>query len=92
VASPYLSVSTATDAALFTSTDFGNPAYGQLLETVDRAIVSGATNVTISAGADSGSEMGAFSSQLAPLKERGLLIKYDEYTPLGLTPVVVHVT
>ena len=88
----YLSVTTATGAALFTSTDFGNPAYGQLLETVDRAIVAGATDVTISAGADSGSEMGAFSSLLAPIKERGLLIKYDEFMPLGLTPVVVHVT
>jgi hypothetical protein len=88
----YLSVTTATSAALFTSTDFGNQAYGQLLETVDRAIVAGATDVTISAGADSGSEMGAFSSLLAPIKERGLLIKYDEFMPLGLTPVVVHVT
>jgi hypothetical protein len=90
--SPYLSATTATGAALFTSTDFGNPAYGQLLETVDRAIVAAADGVTISAGADDGSEMGAFSSQLAPIKERGLLIKYEEFMPLGLTPVVVHVT
>ena len=79
-------------AALFTSTSFGEPAYGQLLETADRAIASGAAAVTITAGADTGSEMGAFSSELAPIKENGLLIKYAEYMPLGLTPVVVHVT
>ena len=88
----YLSVTVAANAALFTSGAFGEPGYGQLLETADRPIVSGATDVTITAGADTGSEMGAFSSQLAPIKERGLLIKYGEYMPLGLTPVVVHVT
>ena len=48
--------------------------------------------MTISAGRQTGSEMGAFSSQLATIKERGLLTKYAEYMPLGLTPVVVHVT
>jgi hypothetical protein len=36
--------------------------------------------------------MGAFSSGLAPIKEQGLLTKYAEYMPLGLTPVIVHVT
>jgi hypothetical protein len=92
VASPYLSVSLAYGAALFTSTSFGNPAYAQLLETADRAIASGAAAVTITAGADTGSEMGAYSGELAPVKEKGLLIKYAEYMPLGLTPVVVHVT
>jgi hypothetical protein len=54
--------------------------------------VSGPTDATITAGADTGSEMGAYSSQLAPIKERGLLVKYAEYMPLGLTPVVIHVT
>lgn len=88
----YLSVSIAPGSTLFTSTSFGEPAYGQLLETADRAIVSGATAVTITAGAETGSEMGAFSSELAPIKENGLRIKYAEYMPLGLTPVVVHVT
>jgi hypothetical protein len=79
-------------AALFTSTDYGNPGYGQLLEAADQAITGGAAGATISAGADTGSEMGAFSSGLAPIKEQGLLIKYAEYMPLGLTPVIVHVT
>lgn len=88
----YLSVSTALDAPLFTSRAYGEPGYGQLLESADRAIVGGASDVTITAGAETGSEMGAYSSQLAPIKERGLLVKFDEYMPLGLTPVVIHVT
>jgi hypothetical protein len=36
--------------------------------------------------------MGAFSADLNPVKEQGLLIKYEEYVPLGITPVIVHVT
>lgn len=88
----YCSVTIATGAALFTSSAFGEPGYGQLLETADRAIVAGAAGATVTAGAETGSEMGAYSSELAPIKERGLLIKYGEYMPLGLTPVVVHVT
>jgi len=58
---------------------------------VDNAIVSGAP-ATISAGAKDGSEMGAFAGQGNPIKERSLLIKYQEYMPLGLTPVIIHVT
>jgi hypothetical protein len=88
----YNSALVATDSSLFTSTFFGHPAYGQLLETADSEIVSAPTAVTITAGASTGSEMGAYSSGLAPVKERGLLVKYAEYMPLGLTPVIVHVT
>jgi hypothetical protein len=88
----YESVTVGLQAALFTSTDYGNPGYAQLLEAVDQAITGGSAGVTISAGADTGSEMGAFSSGLAPIKEQGLLTKYAEYMPLGLTPVIVHVT
>jgi hypothetical protein len=87
----YRSVTTAADAALFTSDRFGAPGYGQLLETVDGAIVGGAAGATISAGSDQGAEMGAFAGQLGAVKENGLLLKYAEYMPLGLTPVVVHV-
>ena len=47
---------------------------------------------SISAGAEAGSEMGAFCAELNPLKERGLLVKYADYMPLGLAPVIVHVT
>jgi hypothetical protein len=88
----YNSALLATDSSLFTSTFFGHPAYGQLLETADSEIVSAPTAVTVTAGASTGSEMGAYSSGLAPVKERGLLVKYAEYMPLGLTPVIVHVT
>ena len=88
----YLSATTFPGAALFTSSSFGEPAYGQLLATADRAIASAPPAVTVTAGAESGSEMGAFSGALAPIKERGLLLKYAEYMPLGLTPVIVHVT
>ncbi|MDH6243225.1 hypothetical protein [Mycobacterium sp. OTB74] len=82
------SVPIGLHAPLFTSTDYGNPGYAQLLEAVDQATTSG----TIAAGADNGSEMGAFCSCLAPIKEQGLLTKYTEYMPLGLTPVIIHVT
>ena len=36
--------------------------------------------------------MGAFAREKNPIKERSLLIKYQEFMPLGLVPVVVHVT
>jgi hypothetical protein len=84
----YESVPVGMDASLFTSTDYGAPGFAQLLEAVDQAINGG----TIAAGADNGSEMGAFCSCLAPIKEQGLLTKYAEYMPLGLTPVIIHVT
>ncbi len=87
----YESMTIGTHASLFTSTDYGDPGYAQLLEAVDQA-VTGGTGSSISAGSDGGSEMGAFCACLAPIKEQGLLTKYAEYMPLGLTPVVIHVT
>ncbi len=88
----YRSVTLEPGASLFTSVTFGGAGFGQLLDTADRAVAEGSGSSTITAGAESGSEMGAFSSHLAPIKQRGLLAKYDEYMPLGLSPVVVHVT
>ena len=82
-------------AGLFESTDFGHPGYGRLLETADAAIASGggATGTaSILTGAVSGSEMGAYSSDLNLLREQALLVKYGDYMPLGLEPVIVHVT
>jgi len=87
----YESLTIGTRASLFTSSDYGDPGYAQLLEAVDQAI-TGETGSSISAGSDRGSEMGAFCACLAPIKEQGLLTKYAEYMPLGLTPVVIHVT
>ena len=82
---------------MFASTNFGDAAYGQLLPTADAAIIrpvpaTGAPLNTITAGAQNGSEMGAFAREKNPIKERGLLIKYQEYLPAGLIPVPVYVT
>jgi hypothetical protein len=71
------------NAPLFVSRAFGDPGYAYLLDSADPAVAQGAQN---------GSEMGAFSFLLGPIKERGLALKYAEYLPLGVTPVVVHVT
>jgi len=93
----YESVRIAQGAPLFTSTDFGQPGYGQLLPSVDTAILpatgptAGLQN-TISAGAEDGSEMGAFARDKNPVKVRGLLLKYQEYMPAGLVPVLIFAT
>lgn len=93
----YESVRIPDGAALFTSVDFGNPAYAQLLPLVDNAILpdpnpSGAPQNTISEGASDGSEMGAYARDKNPIKARALLIKFDEFMPAGLVPVPVAVT
>ena len=89
---PYRSAIVPTGAPIFTSDSYGQPGYAQLLETADAAIVGGAMGASISTGAETGSEVGAFSADLNPAKEQGLLAKYAEYMPLGLMPVIVHVT
>ncbi len=91
----YESVTIPSQAAVFTSKDFGHPAYCQLLPTADAAIVpnsSGTMQNTISAGSQDGSEMGAFARERNLIKERGLLIKFQEFMPIGLVPVIIHVT
>ncbi len=79
----YESVPVVPGTMLFTSRDFGRPGYAQLLATAGAAIAEGAKD---------GSEMGAFWRERNAVKERSLLIKYQEYLPLGLEPVVVHMT
>jgi hypothetical protein len=79
----YESVMVRPREGLFVSHDFGHPAFAQLLATADGAIT---------AGAEDGSEMGAFAREKSAIKERSLLIKYQEYLPLGLEPVIVQVT
>jgi hypothetical protein len=88
----YQSVQIAPGSPLFVSRSFGQPGYAQLLDGVDDEIVSAAAGATISQGAQNGAEMGAFASQKNPIKERSILIKYQEYMPLGLNPVLIHVT
>jgi hypothetical protein len=82
----------APGAPIFTSESYGRPGFGQLTEAADTAITGGAAGASIVSGAESGSEMGAFCADLNPVRERGLLAKYAEYMPLGLEPVIVHVT
>ena len=88
----YASAAIPPGAPVFTSSAYGQPGYAQLLETADAAITGGVAGASISSGAENGSEMGAFCADLNPLRERGLLAKYAEYMPLGLTPVIIHVT
>jgi hypothetical protein len=94
----YKSVRVAPDSPLFTSRSFGRPGYAQLLPSADNSIIvddntlSAATGVSISAGAEAGSEIGAFARDKNTVKERSLLIKYQEYMPLGLDPVIVYAT
>jgi hypothetical protein len=86
----YESVSVADEAPLFATRTFGRPAYAQLASTVDRAILAGSN--TISAGGPTGSELGAYASELGPIKERSLRVKFEEFMPIGLSPVLVYVT
>ncbi len=88
----YRSAAIEPGAPIFTSDSYGQPGYAQLIETADTAIIGGAAGASIASGAENGAEMGAFCADLNPVKEQGLLIKYAEYMPLGLTPVIVHVT
>jgi hypothetical protein len=88
----YESAAISPGAPIFTSDSYGQPGYAQLLEAADASITGGSAGASITSGAETNSEMGAFSADLNPVKERGLLIKYAEYMPLGLTPVIVHVT
>jgi hypothetical protein len=91
---PYESVEIPRKYPLFTSRTFGHPGYAQLQLNADAAIISstGGGKPTILEGAQDGSEMGALASNKNAIKERSLRIKYEEYMPLGLIPVIVYVT
>jgi hypothetical protein len=94
---PYESVGIPAGAPLFTARDFGQPGYAQLLPEADAAILpanAGAapTVPSIVRGAEDGSEMGAFARDANPVKERGLLLKFEEFMPTGLVSVLVYVT
>jgi len=91
----YESVKITAKSPLFTTRVFGQPGYAQLLSGVDAAILAGATpsaGTTIAQGAQDGSEMGTFARDKNPIKERSLLIKYAEFMPMGLIPVIIYVT
>jgi hypothetical protein len=93
----YESARIAEGAPLFTSVEFGQPAYGQLTPLADAAILPPATPdglaaPTISEGAEDGSEMGAYAREKTPIKARAVIIKFEEYMPAGLVPVPINVT
>lgn len=93
----YESVSIQQSAPLFTTTDFGQPGYAQLLPTADLQCLpqtspSTTPQNTISAGAVDGSEMGAYARDKNPIRAQALLLKLTEYMPANLVPVIVNVT
>jgi len=67
----------------FTSRRFGDPGFAQLSDTAP---------INIAKGAENGSEMGAFSNLLNPIKFDGLKNKIDEYMPFGLIPIFINKT
>ena len=72
------------DAAhILTSRNFGQPSYGQLSKTAPPELRRGAEN---------GSEIGAFSSLINPIKSDSLKAKVDEYMPFGLIPIFIQET
>jgi hypothetical protein len=80
---PYECVTISPGEQLFASRAFGQPSYAQLLASA---------NPGVRRGAEDGSELGAFWREKHPIKERSLLIKYQEYMPIGLAPVLIYVT
>jgi len=84
---PYHSVMVPPVGPLFVSRRFGEASYARLRRLADNAIVAPQTGDTILGGAQNGSEMGAFSGEGVTLKQRGLVIKFEEYAPLGVYPV-----
>lgn len=88
----YESVEIPAAAPIFTSRNFGQPGYAQLLADADRAIVAAGSRLSITEGGSAGSEMGAFAREMNAIKRRSLLIKLQEFMPLGLSPVVIDVT
>jgi hypothetical protein len=64
----------------FTSTRFGQPAYGQL---------SAGAPAPLRRGAEDGAEMGAFAFLGNPRKLEGLAAKLEEFMPFGLVPIYI---
>lgn len=80
---PYESYFIEDTNHFFTSRRFGQPGYAQLSQTAPAGLLSGAEN---------GSEIGAFSSLLNPIRFDGLRAKVEEFMPFGLIPVFIFET
>jgi hypothetical protein len=68
---------------LFTSRDYGDPAYGQLSQQCAEEIRT---------GAEDGSEMGVFSHLKQPQREANLRVALEEYLRFGLEAGIFFVT
>jgi hypothetical protein len=68
---------------VFTSVHYGNPAYAQL---------GFRSAEELRAGAEDGSEMGAFCHLKQPQREANLRLRLEEYLPFGLEAGFVYVT
>lgn len=87
VHAPYRSVTVPPRGPYLLSRRFGEPSYARLRRLADTAIIAPETGDTILGGAENGSEMGAFQGEGVTLKKRGLVLKFEEYAPLGIYPV-----
>ncbi len=80
---PYESHFITDTKHFFSSRHFGQPGYAQLSESAPGYLFRGAEN---------GSEIGAFSSLLNPIRFDSLRAKVDEFLPFGLIPVLIFET
>jgi hypothetical protein len=80
---PYRSHVLKEYTALFESRVFGRPGYAHLATSAPDALLRGAEN---------GSEMGALSALMDPIKLDSLRTKVDEYLPFGLIPLFIKET
>ncbi|MEE6179633.1 phage tail protein [Mycobacterium sp. 050134] len=89
---PYESVQIAPDAPIMVSRRFGEWGYAQLDDGADAAILDANTAgpPSLLTGSHDGSQMGVFCRDNAALKDRSLLIKLQEFLPVGLSPVLIH--
>jgi hypothetical protein len=88
----YESVEIRAGAPIMVSRRYGEWGYAQLHDGADSAIVSGNTGgpPSLLTGSHDGSEMGVFCRDNAATKDRSMLIKLQEFLPIGLSPVLIH--
>jgi hypothetical protein len=88
----YESVQIAAGAPVMVSRRYGEWGYAQLHDGADSAIRSSNTGgpPSLLTGSHDGSEMGVFCRDAAAIKDRSLLIKLQEFLPVGLSPVLIH--
>jgi hypothetical protein len=88
----YESVQIAAGAPVMVSRRYGEWGYAQLHDGADSAIRSSNTGgpPSLLTGSHDGSEMGVYCRDAAAIKDRSLLIKLQEFLPVGLSPVLIH--